>query len=89
MSLDSPHFNPYSLSDNKGHINDLTFSNIYIQSCFLKFFVSLFKDYRQYLLYIRVFEKPIAIFDTANFLQSRLESKVKKFKITFNKMKIF
>eukprot|EP01119_Soliformovum_irregulare_P015900 TRINITY_DN4546_c0_g3_i1.p1 TRINITY_DN4546_c0_g3~~TRINITY_DN4546_c0_g3_i1.p1 ORF type:complete len:1390 (-),score=369.29 TRINITY_DN4546_c0_g3_i1:38-4207(-) len=68
LSLDNPQFNPYALSRNE---TSMATTNCYIQSAFLKFFVSIFRDYRQFMMYIRCLESPVAIFDIVNFLNLR------------------
>jgi hypothetical protein len=77
LSLDSPIFNPFA-STTKSKAVGYQEINESIQCAFLKFFVSLFKDYRQFLMYVRVFPNPIAIFDSANFLELRPQHKVSK-----------
>lgn len=42
-----------------------------IRHAFLMFFVSLFRNYRDHLTYIRVFPEPMAIFNKKNFLLLR------------------
>jgi hypothetical protein len=47
-----------------------------IRHAFLLFFVSLFRDYRDHLTYIRVFPEPMAIFNKRNFLLTRPDAAV-------------
>ena len=75
MNLDTPTYNPFSSTSKTknlayGEINEQ------IQCCFLKFFSTLFREYRQYLLYVRVFPNPVAIFDSSNFIELRPQNKV-------------
>ena len=75
ISLDNPNHNPF-LSGNKTKALVYSEVNEYIQCAFLKFFTTLFKDYRQFLMYVRVFENPVAIFDSATFIELRTQNKV-------------
>jgi hypothetical protein len=47
-----------------------------IRHAFLMFFVSLFRNYRDHLTYIRVFPEPMAIFNKKNFLLLRPDAAV-------------
>lgn len=47
-----------------------------VRHAFLLFFVSLFKDYRDHLIYLRVFPEPMAIFNKKEFLKLRPDSEV-------------
>lgn len=67
--------------------------NEFIQCSFLKFFVSLFYDYRNYLEYVRVFSEPIAIFNAEKYLIKK-QHKVKIslfhiFILIYNSFKFF
>lgn len=52
-----------------------------IRSAFLLFFVSIFRDYRQYFSYIRVLPEPMAVFNKRLFLNSRQESQVRAVRV--------
>eukprot|EP00727_Mastigamoeba_balamuthi_P001514 m51a1_g1136 putative myotubularin-related protein 13 (1559) ;mRNA; r:230465-241184 len=41
-----------------------------VRAAFVKFFASLFRDYRRHVLYLRLFDKPEVKFDAHGFLQS-------------------
>ncbi|PRP87695.1 hypothetical protein PROFUN_02395 [Planoprotostelium fungivorum] len=69
-SLDSPSFSPLhdQSSTTSIHMNGT------IQCIFFRFFASLMHNYRDYMLYIRVFRKPVTIFDTSRFLATKAGS---------------
>lgn len=48
-----------------------------IRYAFLMFFVSLLRNYREHLTYIRVFPEPMAIFNKRNFLHLRPDAAVR------------
>ncbi len=50
--------------------------NRYIRLVFLKFFGSMFQDYRKYLMFLRVFPKPVAVFNKIDFLKSKPDATV-------------
>eukprot|EP01117_Protostelium_nocturnum_P016280 TRINITY_DN6406_c0_g3_i1.p1 TRINITY_DN6406_c0_g3~~TRINITY_DN6406_c0_g3_i1.p1 ORF type:complete len:1440 (-),score=440.43 TRINITY_DN6406_c0_g3_i1:48-4367(-) len=74
INLDSPSFNPL-LPPSDPYLSTIQGINGTIQCIFFRFFVSIMKDYCKYLLYIRVFRKPVAIFDTTSFLVDKSPSK--------------
>jgi len=47
-----------------------------IRAAFLLFFVSVFRDYRNYLSYLRVFPEPMVVFNKRLFLNSKQYSQV-------------
>eukprot|EP00727_Mastigamoeba_balamuthi_P011296 m51a1_g679 hypothetical protein (1778) ;mRNA; r:300530-307798 len=44
------------------------------RAAFVKFWASLLRDYRDHIMYVRVFPKPIAIFDKKRFAQHHAEA---------------
>jgi WD40 repeat protein len=53
---------------------ELVHVNSHIVAAFRRFFVSMLRDYRKYLLYLRVFPEPVAMFDTEKFIAARVRA---------------
>eukprot|EP00727_Mastigamoeba_balamuthi_P012715 m51a1_g8066 hypothetical protein (1561) ;mRNA; r:150376-157431 len=52
-----------------------------VRAAFLKFFTSMLRNYRRYIVYVRVFPTPIAIFNKKDFIKSAAPSSAAFFNI--------
>eukprot|EP01116_Phalansterium_solitarium_P007023 TRINITY_DN19489_c0_g1_i1.p1 TRINITY_DN19489_c0_g1~~TRINITY_DN19489_c0_g1_i1.p1 ORF type:complete len:882 (+),score=343.51 TRINITY_DN19489_c0_g1_i1:288-2933(+) len=69
MRVDSPEFDPYTNPPRNPADVDRR-----IRLAFFRYFVSMFKYYRQFLVYVRVVPTPIAVFNTESFGTLRPEN---------------